>query len=57
MSYPPTRYIGETGEINATFRPADTHPDFISTPVATTGPTIAPGHRLSLPRDHQEHRR
>ena len=30
MSYPHPRYLGATGEINATFRPASTAPDFVS---------------------------
>ncbi len=44
MSYPHPRYFGDTGEINATFRPASTPPDFVSTPVTTTtGPTVGTG--------------
>jgi mannose-6-phosphate isomerase-like protein (cupin superfamily) len=43
MSYPHPRYLGATGEINATFRPASTPPDFVSTPVATSGPTVGTG--------------
>ncbi|MEU4573530.1 cupin domain-containing protein [Nonomuraea sp. NPDC023979] len=43
MSYPDPRYFGEHGEINATFRPATSAPDFISPPVATDGPTVAQG--------------
>ncbi|MBH5337809.1 cupin domain-containing protein [Streptomyces pactum] len=35
FAYPPARYHGTTGEVNATFRPADTPPD-ISSPGATT---------------------
>ncbi|MFD0904102.1 cupin domain-containing protein [Actinomadura sediminis] len=30
MSYPDPRYFGEQGEVSATFRPADTAPDFVS---------------------------
>ncbi|MFI0454396.1 cupin domain-containing protein [Actinomadura sp. 6N118] len=43
MSYPASRYFGDKGEINATFRPATTEPDFISTPVSSTGPTVSQG--------------
>ncbi|OZM83596.1 cupin domain-containing protein [Pseudonocardia sp. MH-G8] len=43
MSYPDPRYFGNTGEINAVFRPATTEADFVSPPVATTGPTVARG--------------
>lgn len=30
MSYPDPRYFGENGEVSATFRAADTAPDFVS---------------------------
>ncbi|MGW7079098.1 cupin domain-containing protein [Streptomyces sp. NPDC054866] len=30
MSYPDPRYLGEEGEINAVFRPADTEPELVS---------------------------
>ena len=30
MSYPPPRYGGKTGLVNAVFRPADTEPDLVS---------------------------
>jgi mannose-6-phosphate isomerase-like protein (cupin superfamily) len=30
MSYPPQRYLGETGEVSATFRPVDTEPNLVS---------------------------
>ncbi|NRQ35042.1 cupin domain-containing protein [Nonomuraea sp. NN258] len=30
MSYPDPRYFGDTGEINATFRPATADPDLVS---------------------------
>ena len=43
MSYPDPRYFGETGEINARFRLADTPPDLVSPPVATDGPTVSRG--------------
>jgi mannose-6-phosphate isomerase-like protein (cupin superfamily) len=44
MSYPHPRYLDAAGEINATFRPASTPPDFVSTPVTTTsGPTVSNG--------------
>jgi mannose-6-phosphate isomerase-like protein (cupin superfamily) len=43
MSYPDPRYFGDTWEINALFRPATTAPDFVSSPVATSGPTVAQG--------------
>ncbi|MFG3256998.1 cupin domain-containing protein [Streptomyces sp. NPDC048172] len=32
MSYPDPRYFGEHGEINATYRPASTAPDFTAAP-------------------------
>lgn len=34
MSYPQARYTGENGEINASFRPVTTGPDFVSSPGA-----------------------
>ena len=37
MSYPPSRYAGEKGEINATFRPVTAGPDFVSAPGADPG--------------------
>ena len=43
MSYPHPRYLGTTGEINATFRSASAAPDFVSTPVASSGPTVGSG--------------
>jgi mannose-6-phosphate isomerase-like protein (cupin superfamily) len=43
VSYPDPRHLGETGKINALFRPATTAPDFVSPPVATSGPTVAQG--------------
>lgn len=43
MSYPDPRYFGEHGEVNASFRPADTAPDFVAKPVATDGPTAPQG--------------
>lgn len=43
MSYPDPRYLGETGKINALFRPASTPADFVSPPVATTGANVAQG--------------
>lgn len=30
MSYPDPRYFGETGEVNATFRPVDTRPELVT---------------------------
>ncbi|WP_232668495.1 cupin domain-containing protein [Pseudonocardia sp. TRM90224] len=45
MSYPPDRYFGDAGEINATFRPVTAPPDFVSTPVTSDGPTVATGTR------------
>ncbi|TDT41114.1 quercetin dioxygenase-like cupin family protein [Streptomyces sp. BK208] len=36
MSYPEPRYLGEKGEINAVFRPADTPPDIVSPGGTTT---------------------
>ncbi|GAA5115768.1 cupin domain-containing protein [Pseudonocardia adelaidensis] len=43
MSYPHPRYAGAAGEINATFRSASTAPDFVSTPVTSSGPTVGSG--------------
>jgi mannose-6-phosphate isomerase-like protein (cupin superfamily) len=43
MSYPDPRYFGDTGQINAVFRPARSEPDFISKPVNTAGPTVGAG--------------
>ncbi|GAA0898123.1 cupin domain-containing protein [Pseudonocardia zijingensis] len=43
MSYPHPRYLGTTGEINATYRPASTPPDFVSKPVSSSGPTVGSG--------------
>jgi mannose-6-phosphate isomerase-like protein (cupin superfamily) len=47
MSYPDPRYLGETGEINAVYRPADTEPElrmrnggaahYLATGASTTG--------------------
>jgi hypothetical protein len=38
MSYPDPRYLGDTGEISAVFRPADAEPDFVPKPIRTAGP-------------------
>src|SRR5438270_5776066 len=43
MSYPDPRYFGDTGQINAVFRPAHAEPDFVSKPVTTAGPTVGDG--------------
>ncbi|MEU7897508.1 cupin domain-containing protein [Nonomuraea sp. NPDC049152] len=43
MSYPDPRYVGDTGEINALFRPATTAPDFVSQPVTSSGPNVGQG--------------
>ncbi|GAA2390095.1 cupin domain-containing protein [Nonomuraea africana] len=43
MSYPDPRYFGSDGEVNAVFRPATTAPDFVSTPVTSSGPTVGRG--------------
>jgi mannose-6-phosphate isomerase-like protein (cupin superfamily) len=43
MSYPDPRYFGDTGQINAVFRPAHAEPDFVSKPVNTAGPTVGDG--------------
>lgn len=40
MSYPPPRYVGDSGEVNATFRPAGADPDFVSPAVPSTGPRL-----------------
>lgn len=42
-SYPAPRYAGEHGEVSAMFRPATAEPDFVSRPVAPTGPTVSGG--------------
>ena len=43
MSYPDPRYFGDTGEVNATFRPASAAPDFTSRPVTSAGPNVGQG--------------
>jgi mannose-6-phosphate isomerase-like protein (cupin superfamily) len=43
MSYPGPRYLGDTGEISAVFRPADAEPDFGPKPVSTAGPDPSQG--------------
>ena len=43
MPYPDPRYFGDTGEVNAAFRPAGAAPDFVSRPVTSTGPNVSEG--------------
>ncbi|GAA4087411.1 cupin domain-containing protein [Actinomadura miaoliensis] len=43
LVYPPPRYTGDSGEVSATYRPATTPPDYVSTPVISSGPTVGQG--------------
>ncbi|MEU6034480.1 hypothetical protein ABZ801_03660 [Actinomadura sp. NPDC047616] len=43
LVYPPPRYTGDSGEVSATYRPATTPPDHVSTPVISSGPTVGQG--------------
>lgn len=49
MSYPVARYLKDTGEISATFRPASAEPDLMSESFRTEGPTVVGGNRVPLP--------
>lgn len=43
MPYPPPRYVGDSGEVNATFRPAGTDPELVSALATPAGPRIDQG--------------
>ncbi|GGR63803.1 mannose-6-phosphate isomerase-like protein (cupin superfamily) [Nocardioides luteus] len=43
MSYPAPRYVGDHGEVSATFRPMTAPPDFVARPADTDGSGRATG--------------